>query len=248
MREQEQICENFTTIIKSKEIRKFAGDAFWDFVQSLFAGDTFSGLPSIRSVKDMFFNIPTILFWNKMQRFLLGTYKSFEEQVKMAEKFSNDNEKYKEFVLQMFETVDKLDFETKIDYYANLTRSYLLELIDEDLFYALRRVIMDCTNHELKFISNTNEDQSLKYDMMIFSLNRMGLVEQKSDNNSNFYFLTDLSLKLKEHALNSDEHPKHPTAYSELKAPSTFDFNFEPITKEEINKMFENLESDFQTV
>lgn len=240
MKEQEQICENFKTIIKNKEIREFSGDAFWDFVQALFTGDVFSGLSSIKNVKDMFFHVPTVLFWNKMQRFLLGTYKSLDEQVKMAGRFYDDERKYKEFVLQMFETVDKLDFEIKLDYYANLTRSYLLELIDENLFYALRRVIMDCTNYELKFICNTRESQRLNYDMMIFSLNRMGLVEQQSDNNSNFYFLTDLASRLKEYALSGDEHPKTPTAYSELKAPSTFELNFEPITDEEIHKMFEN--------
>ena len=111
-----------------------------------------------------------------MRRYLLGTFHDYDEQIKIAKKFNDDNKEYKKFVLQMLETVDKLDSEEKIDYYAQITRFYLLELIDNDLFYVLRRTIMECTLQELEFINKTRKEQHLTYNIRISSLKQMGLV------------------------------------------------------------------------
>lgn len=235
MREQEQICENFINIIKNEDIHKYAGDAIWDFVQALFTGDVFSGLSSIKNIRDMIFHAPTVIFWNKMQKFLLGTYRNFNEQIKMASEFSKDNEKYKDFVVQMIETVDKLDNEIKIDYYSNITRSFLLELIDEDLFYKLRQILMSSTISELDFIKNHKDGDRFDYNIMIFALKNCGLVDQVTDDKT-YYIFTDLAKRLKEHALSGDEEPKHKTSYTELMPPE----DLTPVSDSAIEEMFNN--------
>lgn len=216
MKEQDQICENFINIIHNEDIRKYAGDAFWDFIQALFTKDVFSGISSLKNIKDMIFHIPTVFFWSKMQRFLLGTYHDFEEQIKMANRFGQDNDKYKEFVCQLMETIDKLDTEMKVDYFSNLTRSFLLEQIDDNLFYKLRQVLMNCTLFELEFIKKHGINDHLNYDMTIFSLINQGIVNQAY--NTSYYSFTDLAKCLKEHSLNEEE-PKHKIEYSKLTPP-----------------------------
>lgn len=52
-----------------------------------------------------------------MQQFLLGTYRSLEDQIKMAAKFSGDNDKYEEYVYTLIETIDKIDTTEKVDYF-----------------------------------------------------------------------------------------------------------------------------------
>ena len=232
--EKEQIITNFIEIFKNETIQDYLKNSFWDFIQALFTGDVFSGISSIKNAKDLFFHIPTVIFWDKMRKFLLGTYRDFEDQIRMANKFSKDNAKYREFVSQLFDVVDKIDCERKIDYFSSLTRSYLSNLIDEDLYYELRKLIMNCTINELQFINDTKQGQRLEYNMMIFFFKGMGLVDLNSDYSSNYYLLTELALKLKEHALNDDSIPKHKALLSETKPPE----DMIPATSKETEEMF----------
>lgn len=235
MKEQEQICENFIGIIENKNIQEYAGDAFGDFVQALFSGDVFSGMSAAENVKNLLFHIPTVIFWNKMQRFLLGTYRDWEEQVKMSSKFSKDNKKYKEFIYQLMETIDKLDLEIKVDYYSNLIRAFLLELIDENLFYKLRQIIMNCTVSELGFFIEHNDSECFDYDIMIFSLKNYGLVEQITDEKT-YYKITDLAKRLKEYALNGENISKQEVAYTDLTPPKDLAF----ATEKDIENLWKN--------
>lgn len=86
-----------------------------------------------------------------MQQFLLGTYRSFEDQIKMAAKFSGDNDKYEEYVYTLIETIDKIDTTEKVNYFSNITRAFLLDVIDEELFYKFRQLLMDCNKIELSY-------------------------------------------------------------------------------------------------
>ena len=90
MKGREQLCNNFVDILKNEDIQQYGGEAFWDFIQALFSGDAFAGLSSIKNIKDIVFHAPTVLFWSKMKRFLLGTFRDFQEQVKMSSRFSQD--------------------------------------------------------------------------------------------------------------------------------------------------------------
>lgn len=233
MKELDQISENFLAIIQNEDIRNFSGDAIWNLVQALYSGDVFTGLSSIKNFKDMLFHAPTVIFWNKMQRFLLGTFKNFDEQIKMSSQFSKDNKKYKKFVMQLLETIDKLDDEIKVDYYSTLTRSFLLELIDSDLFFKLRQILINCTVSELEFISEHKDNEHFEYNMMIFALKNYGLIHQIVENKT-YYVFTDLAKSLKEYALTENENAKHKTTYFELEAPKDLGM----ITKENIDDMF----------
>jgi hypothetical protein len=95
-----KICENFIAILKNEDIQKYAGESFCNLIELLVTGELLKGVAAGKSIKEFIFHMPTSIFWSKMESFLLGTYRDFEEQVKMSSKFSEDNDKYKEYGLQ----------------------------------------------------------------------------------------------------------------------------------------------------
>ena len=234
MESNNKICENFVSVLKNEDIQKYGGEGIWSLIQTLFTGDVFSGISAGKNIKELIFHIPTANFWGKMQRFLLGTYRNFEEQVKMAEKFTSGNRKYEEFVYMMIETVDKMDSMAKINYFSNLTRMYLLNIVDENLFYKLRQILLTCNHIELSFVEQNGIESKLEYDIMIFSLKSIGLTEQVNTSNETYYKFTALAGALKTYALSDDNVSKPPITYIELSAPQ----DTESAKWEDIDNMF----------
>ena len=62
------------TIIKDKDIRKYSGEAFWNIIKATIMGDVGALLEAGDDVKNIIFHTPTVLFWDKMQRYLYGTF------------------------------------------------------------------------------------------------------------------------------------------------------------------------------
>lgn len=52
----------------------------------------------------------------------------------MAAKFNDDNKKYNKFVKRLIHLLDQLDDDQKVDYFAALTRAFLLTDLDKYLF------------------------------------------------------------------------------------------------------------------
>lgn len=80
-----------TTILRDKDIKEYSGDLFYNIIKAVALGDVDALLDTAGDVKNIIFHTPTILFWDKMQRYLFGTFKNFDDQVKMSEKFTNNN-------------------------------------------------------------------------------------------------------------------------------------------------------------
>lgn len=234
MNSNDKICENFISVLNNKNIQDYGEEGIWNLIQAVFSGDVFSGITAGKNIKELVFHIPTAIFWGKMQRFLLGTYRNFKEQVEMAKRFNSDNKKYKEYVYMMIETVDKIDSMEKIDFFSNLVRNFLLEIIDSDLFYKLRQILLTCTQSELLFVKNNDPNKRFEYNMMIFSLKSIGLTEQVNTENDTFYKFTDLARVLKTYALCGDDVSKPAITYSELSAPE----DWEPMKFKDIDNMF----------
>ena len=79
-----------------------------------------------------------------MKRYLTGTFYSYGDQVKMAAKFNDDNKKYNKFVKRLIHLLDQLDDDQKVDYFAALTRAFLLTDLDKYLFFKLSKYLEMC--------------------------------------------------------------------------------------------------------
>ena len=61
-----------TAILKDKDIREYSGDAFWNIIKAVVLGDVGALLDVTNDLKDILFHTPTVLFWDKMQRYLFA--------------------------------------------------------------------------------------------------------------------------------------------------------------------------------
>jgi len=183
--------------------------------------------------------MPTVLFWDKMKRYLLGTYFSLEEQVQMATKFNDANEDYVKFVKHQLNIINDLEDDIKVDYYAALTRCLLLTNLERDLYYKLVQILRQYTTDELEFIKQCPVDIRSENSSMVSILILGGLFCQDSEGNGKaVYVLTDLAKALKKCCLNyGDENLKIPyySGYRNLEAIP----QMEPATTEDIDAMFD---------
>lgn len=94
----ERQINSLRTILSDEDLQQYAGDGFWNLIQAVVLSDPFAGIYAGKDIKELIFHIPTILFWDKMKRYLLGTFSCFEDQVKMAQKFCHNDDRYNNFV------------------------------------------------------------------------------------------------------------------------------------------------------
>lgn len=194
-----------TTILRDKDIRNYSGDLFYNIIKAVALGDVGALLDAAGDVKNIIFHTPTVLFWDKMQRYLFGTFKCFDDQVKMSEKFTKNNSCYESFVKKQINLVNEMNDDKKIDYFASLTRCFLLNEIENDLYYKLARFINMCTSDELDYIRDFDYNNRSKINAVISSLYQYGLFEQSESNDGTDYVLSGFAKALKNNCLNYDE-------------------------------------------
>ena len=233
----EKQLEALTTILKDKDIHEYAGDAFWGIIKAVSLGDVGALIDSGGDIKNLLFYTPTILFWDKMQRYMFGTFRDYAEQVKMAGKFSEDNKDYERFVKRQIHLINEIDDDKKVDYFAQLTRCYLLTEMDNALYYKLAKFLIMCTPEELDYIASFDYEGTTQLTAMVSSLYQYGLFEQQEKQHGGVsYALSGFAKALKYNGLNFNEGTsgeKRIVSYSQI-APLSIS---EPMTWEDINNI-----------
>lgn len=140
-------------------IRDYSGDAFLKIIKAVVSGNVDALFDTANDINNIMFHIPTVLFWDKMQRYLFGTFKDYSEQTKMSAKFAEDNSQYESFVKKQIHLINEMNDDRKIDYFAMLTRCFLLTDMQAALYYKLARFINICTPEELEFIKSYAYDK-----------------------------------------------------------------------------------------
>ena len=234
----EQQVTALTAILKDRDIRKFAGDSFWSIIKAVSFGDPAALAEAADDMKQLIFHMPAVLFWDKMQRYLFGTFRSYEDQVRMAQKFTRENADYAAFVKKQMHLVNELNDDRKIDDFAQLTRCYLLTELDEALYDKLARYLNICTAGELAYLRTFGYDQRSALNVMISALYQYGLFDQTQDERGGTaYVLSGFGKALKLCSLNFDEGcggMERITSYGQLTPLNIA----EPASMDEIEEMF----------
>lgn len=195
-------------ILSDEDLQNYAGDGFWNLIQAVVTSDPFSGATAMKNAKELVFHMPTVLFWDKMKRYLTKTFHCYKDQVKMAGKFYPDqNVKYQEFVKRQIHLLNSLDDDMKVDFFAALTRCFLLTELELPFFSKLSKFISICTVEELLFLKDCPADYKGGNSVMISSLYRYGLFVQDTDDDADttYYELSDFAQALKQNCLNFDD-------------------------------------------
>ena len=207
-----KIVNSISAVVKSKELKNYRNESVENFAD-LFTGDILAPVKQGVATIKLVLSVPDILFWDKMQRFLTGTYEDFAEQIKMCQKFGDDD-KYQDFTKRQIQIINELNDDKKVDYFAKLTRSVLLELIDIPLYFKLASLLSAATREELDYLKdNINYSGSLNM-IYLESLQRYGLailqktipVNEEVDDDSCF---TPLALCLDKYCLDMGNEQKY---------------------------------------
>ncbi len=227
-------------ILRDKNIREYSGEAFWNIIKAVVFGDVGALMDATDDVKKIMFHTPTVLFWDKMKRYLFETFRDFDDQVKMSEKFSRDNKDYENFVKKQVYLINEINDDKKVDYFAMLTRCYLLTGMEDALYYKLARLINICTPEELEYIRMFDYDRKSDINAIISSLYQYGLFDQKEREHGGVdYVLSDFAKALKGNSLNFDEGlngKDRILSYSQISPLNIA----EPATREDIDRVFNN--------
>lgn len=232
-------AKTLATILKSKDIREYSGDAFRNIINAVVFGNVGALLDMSVDLTNVIFHIPTVLFWDKMQRYLFGTFRDYSDQVKMSEKFTRDNKAYESFVKKQIYLIDEMNDDSKIDYFAMLTRCYLLCDMENALFFKLARFISICTPEELEYVKEFDYDRKSEINTVISSLYQYGLFDQvEQEHGRACYGLSGFAKALKSNSLNFDEGLKGRERFLSYDQIPPLNIA-EPMTDEDIDSLFD---------
>lgn len=215
----EKTVYSLTTIIQNEDIQQYAGEAFINFIQTVISGDPLALIATTKNTAELLFHMPSILFWDKMKSFLFGTFHDFQDQVMMAAKFNYDNSQYAKFVKRQIHLINGIDEDCKIGYFAALTRAFLLECVQQPLYFKLAKYLVLCTSEELDYIKDKPINFQSENSIMVSALYQYGLFEAKNDSKA-YYVFTDFAKALKQNCLNFDErmgNKKGIVTYNDMK-------------------------------
>ena len=194
------------TVMKSPEFHSRALDGALSLMKLVLFKDYGAGVDLAKASAELLFHTPTILYWDKMWRYMCGVYKIPEDHLKLAEKFYDDNPRYEAFVKKQMNLINQYTDDLKIDYFACLTRCYIYSGLEENLYLKLARFLNECTPGELQFLAETSYDARLDNTMMAASLYQYGLLMLETQaNGKSKYVLSDFGKALKQNSLNFDD-------------------------------------------
>lgn len=168
-------------------------------------------------------SIPDIIFWNKFARFLQGTFRNEEYKTKFIEKFKKmnhglENDDNYSNIKRLMMLLDSITADTKIDYCANLTRSYCKNNLDGPLYFKLFNLVNVIDEYTLKSICNYDKGEENDLDIVISTLVLHGIFEPARK--SSKYKLSSLGKMLLNHSLQYEdekyEQCEHCDKYTDL--------------------------------
>ena len=227
-------------IWKDPESRELMKDGVFSLMKLVLFQDLGSGADALRTI--VRFHTPTVLYWDKMWRYMNGVFRDPADQIKLAEKFYPDDPQYETFVKRQMNLINEMNDDQKIDYFAMLTRSFLYTEMDEHLYLKLAKFLSMCTPGELRFIRDVRYEDKVGNSMMAASVYQYGLlmVEYQQDGTP-LFVLSDFGKALKQNSLNFDDGikgQKRIVSYDSMTPAELQGI----ATSEDIDKLFQNQE------
>lgn len=156
-----EFITNLATVIKDKNIQSLAVEGAENLFIGLVTNDITTIHTVLKNTREIVLSIPNVIFADKMYRFLTKAFSDYEQQVKFAAKLEKDNANYHDTVKKIVQIIDKIDFDEKVDWIANLTKAVCLECIDVDKYIKLSTAVSMLTVDDLKtlkyYYGRTNE-------------------------------------------------------------------------------------------
>ena len=195
----ENVTNGIVAIINDYDIREIGKKSVLDFANFVVNKDHVSLVETIDDTRKFLWQIPNAIFWDKMYRFMIGTYSDYECQVKMCEKFQVDNKKAKEFIKKQIQIIEKLDFDCKVIWFSNLTRAFLLEFINEQEYFKLSFALRMISAEDIEYIKSLVDVKDVNENSVLNLFYQHSLVNKHTPNTcgsiSSEYNISELGAK-----------------------------------------------------
>jgi len=203
---EEQIAI-IANVIKEYDMAEFASDDMQKLIRTILFKNPEATIDVGLKLCVGMMQLPTAMFWEKIKRFLKGTFSTYDEQVKFAAKFSEDNVQYRKYIKQLINIISWIESDEKIDYFANLTRCFFLFDMDIPLYFRLASFFNSCTSDELAFVKNIEYGEWIENNAIVSMLKTQGIIMQKQDEKKDTHLvLSPFGVLLKKCSLNFDEN------------------------------------------
>lgn len=174
----DEFINSVSTVIKDDDIQEIAKNGAENLLTAIITKDPTSVLALAGNAKDLIFSLPNVIYADKMYRFLTGAFSNYKEQLKFAARFDKDDRKYKETVKKQLQIIEKIDFDEKINIFANLTRAVSLELLDIDIYLRLSIAITNILYDDLIFLKEIYDKENIEENSMLSNLYSYKLVDK----------------------------------------------------------------------
>ena len=195
----ENVTNGIVAIINDCDIREIGKKSVLDFANFVVNKDPVSLVETIDDTRKFLWQIPNAIFWDKMYRFMIGTYSDYECQVKMCKKFQVDNKKAKEFIKKQIQIIEKLDFDCKVIWFSNLTRAFLLEFINEQEYFKLSFALRMISAEDIEYIKSLVKLEDVSENSVLNLFYQHSLVNKHTPNTcgsiSSEYNISELGAK-----------------------------------------------------
>ena len=195
----EKVTNGIVAIINDANIKEISKKSVFDFANIVINKDPISLVESIDDTRNLLWQIPNAIFWDKMYRFMIGTYSDYECQVKMCEKFQVDNKKAKEFIKKQIQIIEKFDLDCKVIWFSNLTRAFLLEFINEQEYFKLSFALRMISAEDIEYIKSLVDVKDVSENSVLNLFYQHSLVNKHTPNTSGSisseYNISELGVK-----------------------------------------------------
>ncbi len=228
-----ELVETVQSLIENENIKDLTKGSIWDFVKAL-AGDYFSVIEGMGKATALVLYARDFNFWSKMQRFLQGVNLEYDTQIKFRNKFCEENKHNKEYIQRLINMIEQLETDSKIDYYAKITRYAISDVLDLSLYFKFSQTLKNCTSEELEYLSSNTLNGLYDNSFMLDSLRLLGLVSIEPTNNQ--FAFTDYAKIFKKYCLN-EESSLPPVKYNDIIASGSV----QVATDEEVDEMMNEI-------
>lgn len=166
------------TIVKSDDIHEIAKDGAQNLLVAVITKDPASCIGSIKNMKDLIFSIPNIIYADKMYRFLTKAFSDYDAQLKFSELFNSDNKKFKATVKIQLQILEKIEFDEKVVWFANLTKAVCMEHISVDKYLMLAKSLSMILSDDLEFLKELYVGKDKEENSTLSTLYAYGLAEK----------------------------------------------------------------------
>ena len=180
-------------------------------------------------------DIPMLLFWSKIERFLRGIDSlSCDERQRIIERFADDGNE--EYVKRLICLIDDMDVDDKIDFIANLTKALAEGFIDTDMYFRLIHSIKNTLYEDLLYLKQNVRNNEIPRNINIVSLEQTGLAYQSVIGGEGVYEVSDLGTKVVYYGVEYDNMDQNEDLHFKLGSPISIPPGLEPLKENVVNQ------------